>query len=468
MVDSDKKILAVDLIKGISIFGVIFIHPIIYGTWSTETNALSIVPFYVVLIFIPIILMGTWGGGFPLISSLTNTYNAYHRLEKGYSYKQIFRPIMSFSAILFVIDPLKAVLVDRTWTNSYLPGINYSIFSHLLEQHTFAPPGREKVFQIGSLPGIALSGFVTCLMVWLLFRKGGKEKTTRNVLILVIIGVIFSIVAEPINTLLNPGIVNLFVSGSDLIDSGSVFLGVLYIFIAYICRIFIGAQLSFVPMGCYAFFGIAGGILLARREPMKKIRLFGYTLGFGYLIAFVITVVLAIINAGGDAEAALFGILDYEIYPKELLFFSLGCMLLIFVGLVKRFEYVSPEMRAKRAKRMLFFRRFGVVTLTLYFFEPVFNQIIAYVFHIAFTGVSGYQFNVPDGFNTNFWAILLFVGTFEGFWILLVWLWSKIGFKFGFEYWIKKISDRTRKIKSKRLILETYEVDPPLRDTSAN
>ncbi len=459
MVETHKRLLSVDMIRGFSIFGVLFIHPIIYGTWFTEAKALEIVPFYVIMLFIPIILMGTWGGGFPMISALTNTYNTYHRLDKGHSFKSILRPILIFSTLIIIIDPIKAFLVGRTWTNSYLPGINYSIYSHLLENHFFAWPGREKIFQIGSLPGIGLTGYMTCLVIWLLFRKGGKEKPTRNIIILVIIGVVFSIFAEPLNTWLNPYVVQLFLNGSNSIDSGSPFLGGLLIFLAYICRIFIGAQLSWVPMGCYAFFGIAGGILRARREPMKKVRLFGLTLGFGYIIAFIVSVFFAVRGAGGDIESALFGILDYEIYPKELLFFSLGCMLLLYVGLMKRFEYAPDKIKAKRAKRMLFFRRFGVVTLTLYFIEPLFNHTFAYLFHIAFTGVSGYAFNVADGFNTNLWAILLFFVTFEGFWILFVWLWSKTGYKFGFEYWIKKISDRKREIKSKRLILETYEAE---------
>jgi hypothetical protein len=224
MSDSQKRILAVDMIRGFSIFGVLFIHPMIYGVWFSEENALKIVPFYVVFIFLPIILMGTWGGGFPLISSLTNTYNAYHRLEKGFSFKQILKPILIFSTLIILLDPLKALLLDRTWTNSYLPGINYSIFSHLLETQTFAWPGREKIFQIGSLPGIGLSGYMTCLMIWLLFRKGGKEKPTRNVTILVIAGILFSVLAEPINQFLNPSIIQLFLNGSKKMDSGYVFV----------------------------------------------------------------------------------------------------------------------------------------------------------------------------------------------------------------------------------------------------
>lgn len=161
----DKRLLSVDLVRGIAIFGVLFIHPMIYGTWHTEENALNIVPFEVILLFLPIILMGTWGGGFLIISSLVNTYNTERRLEKGYSMRQIVRPILAVSTLLFIIDPLKAILFGRTWSNAYSEGYNSSILSRLLEHGELAWPGPERIFQIGILPAIAINGYMTCLLL---------------------------------------------------------------------------------------------------------------------------------------------------------------------------------------------------------------------------------------------------------------------------------------------------------------
>ncbi len=57
----DRRLLSVDVVKGIAIMGVLFIHPTIYGIWQTEAIALETVSFWVVISFIPIILYGHLG-----------------------------------------------------------------------------------------------------------------------------------------------------------------------------------------------------------------------------------------------------------------------------------------------------------------------------------------------------------------------------------------------------------------------
>ena len=439
----DRRLLAVDIIRGIAIFGVLFIHPMIYGTWQTEENALNIVPFTVVLLFLPIILMGTWGGGFLMISSLVHTYNTQHRLAQGYSMRKIVGPILATSTLLFIIDPLRAFLFGRTWTNAYSEGYNYSILSRLLEQGKLGWPEVEKIFQIGILPAIAINGYITCLLLWLLFRNNGVEKLQRNVTILLILGIGMSLISNPLNQLVHPYVTILFEKAG------------IYRLFAYILRFFFGAQLSYFPMGVYGIFGLAGGMLLANRSSLATIRRFGVSLGLLYLVGFVISLTITISTAA-NVEDAIFGILDYEIYPRELLFFSLGWMFLLFYWILKRYEYIPDELRVKRARKTLFFRRFGVATLTLYILEPVFNGIIAHIFHIIFGNPSA-PFGTPDPFMSNVWAILLFVATFEIFWMVFVYFWAKSGYKYGVEYWIVRVGKNRRTIRSKRLQLETYE-----------
>jgi len=213
--------------------------------------------------------------------------------------------------------------------------------------------------------------------------------------------------------------------------------------------------LSYFPMGVYGIFGLAAGLLVANHAPLATIKRFGVGLGSLYLVAFVISLIMTITSAS-NAEDAIFGILDYEIYPRELLFISLGCMFLLLYWLLKRYEYIDDDLRVKRARRTLFFRRFGVATLTLYILEPVFNGIIARIFHVIFGGASS-EFGTPDPFMTNVWAILLYVATFEVFWIVFVYFWARSGYKYGVEYWIVKSGKNRREIKSKRLQLETYD-----------
>ncbi len=437
-----ERLLSVDIVRGIAIFGVLFIHPMIFGTWYTETIALDIVPMWVVAIFAPIILMGTWGGGFPLISAVVTTYNIYNRLEKGYSFRESAKPTLINSTFILLISPIKNLLFSRTWTNSYEPGFNYSVFSRLIEKGELAWPGPEKIFQIGSLPSIAISGYVTVFVLWILFKNRGREKVKRNVIILTAIGMILTFISNPLNEWLNPKVIDLFLKGG------------FSRFISFILRWFIGAQLSYFPVGTYAFFGIVGGYFIALRTPIKTIKIYGYSLGIFYLVAFVISTIFTVKYALSIGRNPVFLILDYEIYPRELLFFSLGWMMIILVLLVKRYEYIPNDLKAKRAKKSLFFRRFGVATLTFYCLEPIVNNTIAFLFHTIFGPREG--FGIVDPFMTNGWAIILYVFTFESFWILFSYFWSKTGYKYGVEYWIMRFSNRFRKTKSTRLQLYNY------------
>ena len=433
--DLDRRVLSVDIVRGLSIMGVLFIHSTIYGIWQTETNALDVVHIGVVVAFIPLILMGTWGGGFPLISSLVGTYLVYNRLQKGRSFRQASIPIVLNSIILLLLDPIRGTLFGRTWTNTYSVGRNYSILGHLLDNHVFQLPTAEKLMQIGSLPSIGLSGLVTVFLLWILFRKDGKDKTKRNITILLVLGIGLSISSNFINEALFPYTEDWFLKGGA------------WIFASYLLRLFVGAQLSFFPIGLYAIFGMIAGYMLVQKKEYKWVKRYGLSTGFLFLVGFVITLVITLVRAP-SIESGLFGILDYEIYPRELFFFSLGCMMLLLVWLAKRYEYTSYERKVILTKRTTFIRRFGVASLTIYVFEPLFNNLFAKLFHVLFGDPT--VFGTPDAFMTNVPAILLYELVIFSFWGLSVYFWSKSGYKFGLEHAIITFSSPLRKVKSRR------------------
>ncbi|MBA7531828.1 hypothetical protein ES705_24052 [subsurface metagenome] len=434
--DFEKRLVSVDVVRGIAIIGVLFIHATIFGIWHTETNALNVVPISIIAIFIPIILMGTWGGGFPLISSLVGTYNVYRRMDRGISLRKACIPILINSTILLLLDPLKSFLIGRTWTTGFTEGTNYSLLSSLLEKGEFILPGVERIMQIGSLSSIGLSGYLTVLLLWLLFRKDGKEKIKRNIMILITLGLSLIIASNFINEALHPYVEILYMKGG------------IFAFFAYILRLFVSAQLSFFPISLYGIFGIIPGYLFAMKKDFKWIKRYGFGLGSLFLGGFILTTTLTLVQAS-DIEAGLFGILDYEIYPRELLFLSLGCMLFILVWLAKKFEYTSYEKKVLLARRTLFIRRFGVASLTIYFFEPFFNNIFANAFHRIFGDISA-GFGNPDPFMSNVPAILLYELVLFSFWGLAVYYWSKSGYKFGLEHAIIVISRPFRKVKTMR------------------
>ncbi len=436
---SQQRLLSVDVVKGLAIMGVLFTHATIYGIWQTEENALNVVPLSVLLFFLPIIIVGTWGGGFPLISALISTHNVYNRLEKGLSFRRASTPILINSSLLFLLDPFRVMVLSRTWPNAFSEGINHSIISRLLYDGQLAFPSSEKFMQIGILPAIGLSGFFSVFLLWLLFRNDGRKKTVRNISILAFLGVVLAGISNPLSEICTPFIAQFYHQGG------------VYIFFAYILRLFFGAQLSFFPLGIYAIFGMIGGYLIVQKHDYKWIKRYGIGFGSLFLVGFMLSLTLKILLSPKDPFDVLFDILDYSIYPRELFFLSLGCMLLLYVLLVKKFEYVSDAKKVILSKKTTFIRRFGVGTLSIYIFEPLIHNVIAAAFQQFFGPPP--EFGTPGPFMVNVPAILFYEVVLFVFWGVAVYYWSKTGYKFGFEHLIKTITKPLRKIETKRAIL---------------
>ncbi|MEA2070488.1 MAG: hypothetical protein U9O98_04280, partial [Asgard group archaeon] len=215
---------------------------------------------------------------------------------------------------------------------------------------------------------------------------------------------------------------------------------------------FVGNHLSFFPVGLFVILGIIGGYLIAlykeEKISYKIIQYFGFGFGFTFLIAFVIHIIIDVILAA-DPIPALIAIFDYQFYPRELLFFAVGSMCLLFLLFIKKLEFIPAEMKTKLKQRTKLIRDFGKVTLTLYIMEAFINGGLAVGFHAIFGDIT-VPYGEIDAFMTNPWAIILFVLTFSLFWVAFVYFWSKIDFKYGFEHFNNLLTKNLRSVNSLR------------------
>ena len=444
MAELKDRLISVDIAKGIAIISVLLLHPSVYGNFHTPAIAQSVVPSYVFLILLPLLLLGTFGGGFLIISGLLSAYNIYKRTERKLSFRAASLPILLNSFLLLIIAPIRTMLLARTHPNSLDPTkYEYSILSGFLETGNFVPPSIVQLMQVGILPVIGLCGFAMVFILWLLFRKNGKIKTKRNVIILVSMGFIISLAYEPITNIIWPYI-------GIIYDKGGIFM-----FLAYVIRLFFSHQLSFFPMIAFAFFGMAFGILLAQKQKYTIIKKTALSIGITYFVGFVISLCIRLFTNKDGPLAAMFDMMDYVIFPKELCFLGLGTMILLIILFSKKIEFQSEENRLRIAKKTGFLRKFGTITLTIFMIEPLINGPLATLFHYLFNGGTLHPFFSTDPYMYNAIAIILFEITFITIWILFVFFWSKINFKYGFEHLFIVITDPFRKEKSK--VIELYK-----------
>jgi len=454
--DSYKRIISIDFARGLGIFLLIVLHTLIYGVWYSEGLALDVVHIAVVATLSPLVILATWGGGFSYISGIVNVYNMKRRVEKGIKYRKTVIPIIVSGFFMFLFDPFRSTLLYRTTDNVFPPigfpnlepfGLNRSILGKLVELGQLGWPDPEKLYAIGSLPAIALGGFMVVIIFAFLFRKEGYKKVKRNIIVLLVLGFLFAGLANPISDYI---IIDLKLVEKLYVKGGG------YYFLGYLLKWFFGGQLSFFPMGTYSIFGALAGYLLSLKVEYKFFKKIFLSIILVFLAGFLITAGLLFFTS----EDILIALFDYEVLPRVWLYFSLFLMTLILLGFVRYVEYGTEQKRENFLRKTTFFRKMGNVTLTLYLLEGPINTIIATNFHHLFSSPVTIGWGKVDSFMVTWWQIVIFMVFTLGFWLLTIWGWSRAKFKYGFEYWVMQFGNVFRTEKSIRLI-----GDSPKRST---
>ena len=200
MVELKDRLISVDILKGAAILFILIFHSAFYDNYQTPDIAQSILPMYLFFLVLPLVILGTFGGAFTMLSGIVTTFNIYKRTKGNQSFKKAVIPIVLTGVILLILDPFKTIFFDRTYLSDFnVNNVSHSLFGRLFRTGEFVFPGPDKLMQIGLLPAIALSGFLLVFLLWILLRKNGREKTKRNIIILTVIGFIWAATYHPLS-----------------------------------------------------------------------------------------------------------------------------------------------------------------------------------------------------------------------------------------------------------------------------
>lgn len=366
-------------------------------------------------------------------------------MEETSNIKKSVRPSIVNSLMVLVVHFIYMGLF--TMATPALTGERYlySLITGSLQKRTFSLPEIEIFFKADALSMIASSGLITCFTLLFMWRKdrfeGSKNNSIRNLTIFAIVWLVFS---KALWEWLNPLFLSYLAKGK------------LFYIPAFFLSFVAGSIHCILPYAGYALIGIVIGIILAEDRPYEAIKRYCRRLGLAFLISGVLLIGYHLFTISSDFISYLF---KYQNIPPDLSFINLGLMLLWIPWYFRKFDY---EVGEKTIKRSVFIRRFGMLSLSIYCLEALWNIVWSNIFHLRFGELTG-EFDPVMGniiLNTSYLIIVV------GFWFVILKLWESIKFKYSFEDISVRIGSLWRKKQSDRLNVSEILYNPRKEEKS--
>ncbi len=438
----NDRILFIDVLRGIGILGVLLSHAALYGIYKTPENALTVLPETAIIFLSPIIILITWTGLFALITGLVNAFTVYKRLERGIDLNKALTGPLINAILVYALH-----LIYRATFNHRSTGMKgeelHSLITGWVETGHPVKLYLIDFYLTEAFHMIAVTGFFTTFLLWLLWRNDGHKKHSRNFKILLVLSVVWLILYSPAFNLGYPYYVKWFYMGSPF----------LYI-VTFFMKTFWGGMQVLFPYGAFGAIGMIYGIWFAQKAPFSTMykfsNIFGVILVFSGICKLLIDFLVL--------KKTLIELLEFHNLPPFLTWFNLGTMLLFISWLIWKMEDRTLEERVIIAKKTIWIRQFGILALTVFFFESFVHAVFARIFHAIFGDPDPTV--MKDNFMFNPWAIILYIFTIYVFWFVTLWLLGKTRYKYSMEHLFVKIGSKLRKVKSTRANLYQILVDP--------
>jgi surface polysaccharide O-acyltransferase-like enzyme len=401
IIKEHKRIESLDVLRGMALILIILFHSSIYNFANIHKLDFSNPPVIVILMS----FMALWGGIFIIYSMVINTIMLLGRSREVVDKKVFIYPIIAGFIYLFLHYILNIFL--GRWNTDFVNNKpDLTVVAGSLRDMHFTFPHIAKFFEGSSLSTIAFNLIILSFILYLILRKNGIEKETRNYLILGISGtliMILSFVRVP-----------LFHLFTQALEHKNYLVAAFFSFT-------IANPYPLLPYLAYGFFGIMIGVMIyLKRHKLLKIVIM--PLGFFFLF-FGLS---GMMNFEKSISAP-----DYFWYSKTN--FELGVFLLIFAFIIPGSK---PESKAFHSLTIV--KWFSRVSLTIYLLETFTSEILRII-----------CLSIQPSWNQTINGCLLFGGLNIILWIILLFFWSKVNFKFSLEYFWVRFFNRIGKISTK-------------------
>ena len=397
-----KRLLSLDILRGFLIFYVIFIHAVLLIIFQANYDYVDILPFWLIALIFPLLLIAMWGPMFSMISATINTCLVHNQLEKGKPLRSVLSKRMWNYLLIIIVH-----IINTIFFIHFIPlddTIYRSLLCGYLETGYLSLPSILMFLNSGTLLLIGLSGLFINLVFLFIWKNNGHKRNKTTIGVFIGLSIIFLLIRPLILPLIDTFIL-------DLAGQKNYVTAIL---LSWMFR----GQFGFIPMAAFSFFGVLLGVLQATNVNKQKI-----------LKIWITTIVCLIILSG--IFIGIYGIPDLTLlyWPIAMVTVNLAIMFTVLIFCILRFDYASDHKVKKRVNRSLFFRRFNMITLTIFVFESIISVLWAKIF----------TFFLNDPFPYNILADFVFLFCVIGTWYVILRIWERIDFKYSIEWVMMKI-----------------------------
>lgn len=424
-----RRLLYPDTIRGFMIYYLIWIHAFNAVVYDNNPASVDSINPWVYILFAPLVLVATWAPIFSLVSGTVNAY-AFHNALKNATpgtenmvLGRSLRGALVTNLYIYLMSLLNVVFFHHSMR--YNGQVCHTLLTSTLHYGTLAPYNPQFFFYNDGLAGIAASGLVTSLMLYVLWRNGGYGKIGRTMAVLGIAGAVWTLSSPGLHAALD----GTFWNALNEEHWGSAFL----------LKFVVGPNQSPFPNVAFGIFGAAFGFALSAGITLQQLRRYGYGIAGAFL---ALSSVCYAVQGGLQVVE-----LTQHTFPAKVLFMNVGLMLAVCTFLADKMEYQPDARRAVAARRTMILRRISLVALTAFLTEGAISVVFSKLYLPLWT--SGGVFP-----KTPF-AIVPFIGFLFLFWDRVVRIWERHGFRYGFEWAQVRLVGWVRGRRSVRLDART-------------
>jgi len=352
-----KRVEIIDSLRGIAILVMLLFHGSYY--WESElsirdfNNILQNPSATIAMIF------GKFAGIFALISGMVYGYIALYKREiKNKSTDSIIKSIIYSGLWIMVISKIHVIFFNHSHVGDpihpYPTGPEYhTLITGSIATGTIQIPSRYLIFyRSTALFMIGVSVIWTGVLLALLMRNDGHTHYSRNFGIAGLIGTIIILATQPMKVYIRPIWVNALIQDKPLL---AFFLGLL-----------VGDPFPFFPFAGYATYGMMFGMAFFVEVRQFYVSLIAGISGMSYLGIGIYLYILRGYTKITDVN---------EMPEIELNFIQIG-MMILFCAIIYNVHYFRETNPVRKLFLSSFLRRFGVMTLTIFMYEPLVGTII--------------------------------------------------------------------------------------------